>query len=216
MHPDHAAWLDVAEYNAAYSSIATCIIYRGGKFRSFRRMSSLVDSKNDLPLHAMVNSCWYRCFVFVLEYSLLSIFSLLIIEILSAGAQMKMTPPPVTTRVRSHYRFRPISNYSQNALNLPNYKILMRPDSHRRRAAAGAGGPLRRGGARGRGEVHGPLPGPGPPRGGSAIKGLPSPAIKCITRTAHSEALIVRGTGCDVDHLDQPRGGSMPFSAHLH
>jgi hypothetical protein len=33
--------------------------------------------------------------------------------------------------------------------------------------------------------------------------------IRHITRTAHSAALIVRGTGCDVDHLDQPRGGSV-------
>jgi hypothetical protein len=50
------------------------------------------------------------------------------IEILSAWAQMKMTPPPVTTRIRSHYRFRPISKYSQNTLDLPNCKMLMRPD----------------------------------------------------------------------------------------
>ena len=44
-------------------------------------------------------------------------------------------------------------------------------------------------------------------RGGSAIK--------YTTRTAHSEALIVRGAGCDVDHLDQPRAG-LPFSASSH
>ena len=36
-----------------------------------------------------------------------------------------------------------------------------------------------------------------------------------ITRTAHSEALIVRGAGYDVDHLHQPRAG-LAFSAHLH
>jgi hypothetical protein len=30
-----------------------------------------------------------------------------------------------------------------------------------------------------------------------------------ITRTAHSEALVVSGAGCEVDHLDQPRGGSV-------
>ena len=107
------------------------------------------------------------------------------IEVLSAGAQMKMTPPPVTTRVRSHYRFRAISKYSQNALDLPSCKMFMRPDPRRRRAAAGAGGPLRRGGA-GRGEVHGPLPSLGPPRGESAIKGLPS---KAVTRAAKLEAL---------------------------
>ena len=29
--------------------------------------------------------------------------------------------------------------------------------------------------------------------------------IEYKTRTAHNEALIVRGTGYDVDHLDQPR-----------
>ena len=31
--------------------------------------------------------------------------------------------------------------------------------------------------------------------------------IKYKTRTAHSEALIVRGTGYDVVRLDQPRAG---------
>jgi hypothetical protein len=39
--------------------------------------------------------------------------------------------------------------------------------------------------------------------------------IKNITRTAHSEALIVRGTGYDVDHLDQPRA-SLSLSANIH
>jgi hypothetical protein len=39
--------------------------------------------------------------------------------------------------------------------------------------------------------------------------------IKHITRTAHSEALIVRGTGYDIDHLDQPRA-SLSLSADIH
>jgi hypothetical protein len=30
-------------------------------------------------------------------------------------------------------------------------------------------------------------------------------AVEYITRTAHSEALIVSGKGDDVDHFDQPR-----------
>ena len=80
------------------------------------------------------------------------------IEILCAGAQMKMTPPPVTTRVQLHYHFRAISKYSKNALNLPSCKMLMRPDPRRRRAAAGAGGALRRGGAgRGKYMAHYPV-----------------------------------------------------------
>ena len=41
------------------------------------------------------------------------------------------------------------------------------------------------------------------------------PAIKRITRTAHSEAVIVRGTGYAVVHLDQPRGAGLPSRAHL-
>ena len=40
------------------------------------------------------------------------------------------------------------------------------------------------------------------------------PAIECITRPAHSEALMVRDTVYDVVHLDQPRV-SLPLSAHL-
>jgi hypothetical protein len=46
-----------------------------------------------------------------------------------------------------------------------------------------------------------------PAAGGSVITYMP--------RTCHSEALIVRGTGCDVDHLDQPRA-SPPLRARLH
>jgi hypothetical protein len=51
------------------------------------------------------------------------------------------------------------------------------------------------------------LPGPraGAGRGGE-------PATKCITRTAHSAALIVRVMGCDGGHLDQPRA-SLSLSA---
>jgi hypothetical protein len=41
------------------------------------------------------------------------------------------------------------------------------------------------------------------------------PAVMYITRTAHSEALVVRGTGDDVDRLDQP-WASLPLSADAH
>ena len=47
---------------------------------------------------------------------------------------------------------------------------------------------------------------------------VPSPGASLslsITRTYHSVALIVRGTGYDVDHLDQP-GVGLPLRAHLH
>jgi hypothetical protein len=40
-------------------------------------------------------------------------------------------------------------------------------------------------------------------------------AMKFITRIAHSEALVVSGTGYDVDHPDQPRV-RLPLSAQLH
>jgi hypothetical protein len=39
--------------------------------------------------------------------------------------------------------------------------------------------------------------------------------IKHMTRTARGEALIVRGMGHDVDHLDQP-GASLSLSADVH
>ena len=41
-------------------------------------------------------------------------------------------------------------------------------------------------------------------------------AIKYKTRTAHSEALIVRGTGCDVVHLDLAAGEVLPLRAGTH
>jgi hypothetical protein len=40
-------------------------------------------------------------------------------------------------------------------------------------------------------------------------------AVNYKTRTAHSEARVVRGTGYGVDHLDQPRAG-LPSSAEIH
>jgi hypothetical protein len=53
----------------------------------------------------------------------------------------------------------------------------------------------------------------GVPRRLRVQAGQPSPGggpvITCITRTARSESLVVRGTGCDVDHLDQPGGESV-------
>jgi hypothetical protein len=39
--------------------------------------------------------------------------------------------------------------------------------------------------------------------------------FKYIIRTAHSAALIVRGTGYGLVHLDQPRAGP-PLSAAIH
>jgi hypothetical protein len=41
------------------------------------------------------------------------------------------------------------------------------------------------------------------------------PVIKDKPRTTHREALIVRGTGYNVDHLDQPRA-SLSLSADIH
>jgi hypothetical protein len=52
-------------------------------------------------------------------------------------------------------------------------------------------------GGGGEGEGEGPRAPPAPGAG---------PAIRCTTRTARCEALIVRGTGCGAGHLDQPPG----------
>jgi hypothetical protein len=41
-------------------------------------------------------------------------------------------------------------------------------------------------------------------------------AIEFKTRTAHSAAHMVRGTGCDVDHLDLAAGEVLPSSAGVY
>jgi hypothetical protein len=54
----------------------------------------------------------------------------------------------------------------------------------------------------------------GAPRGGTTCLAAGEPVIKYKTRTDHSESLILRGTVCDVDHLDQPWAG-LSLIAHL-
>ena len=65
-------------------------------------------------------------------------------------------------------------------------------------------------------------------RAGAALGGGARAAGECKTRTSHSEARIVRGTGYDVDHLDlqaalderersrlrEPRAVNVSLSAH--